>query len=129
MTNWTKAALQAGQGHSLSRGQERVLYALAAFADKTGRSWPGTSTIAEYTGLERRYVRRCLAMLVERGLVEVERRGGHGPHHKTGYRLLFAEAAPRKRGHQHAPLAAAAKRGAQGTPHNRPGPRRAWRGR
>ncbi len=41
----------------------RVLTALSAYADKQGRCWPSTPTIASRTGMSERHVRTCLRNL------------------------------------------------------------------
>jgi DNA-binding GntR family transcriptional regulator len=54
----------------------RAAYAmLASYAWRGAECWPGQETLAEDLGVDDRTVRRYLAELVERGLVERTRRG------------------------------------------------------
>lgn len=60
----------------LSAADIRVLAALGAYADKEGRCWPATSTIASRTGISERYVRTCLRNLEGFGYLKTEPRSG-----------------------------------------------------
>jgi hypothetical protein len=53
-----------------------VLNALADHADEEGMCWPSMTRIARFAGCEEKTVRRALARLVERGLIEREARPG-----------------------------------------------------
>ncbi len=54
----------------------RVLTALSAYADKQGRCWPSTPTIASRTGISERHVRTCLRNLERLDYIKTERRPG-----------------------------------------------------
>ncbi len=54
----------------------RVLAALCAYADKQGRCWPSTPTIASRTGISERHVRTCLRNLERFEYIKTERRPG-----------------------------------------------------
>ncbi len=54
----------------------RVLCALGTFANRDGRCWPATTTIAEKLGVSERHVRTCLRELESSGYLETEHRPG-----------------------------------------------------
>ncbi len=54
----------------------RVLVALSTYADKQGRCWPSTPTIASRTGMSERHVRTCLRNLERFEYIKTERRPG-----------------------------------------------------
>ena len=58
----------------LSHRAKVVLFDLKDHADGEGKCWPGIRTIASELGLSRSTVKRALEELVERGVVEKERR-------------------------------------------------------
>ena len=66
----------------------RVLAALCAYADKQGRCWPSTPTLASRTGICERHVRTCLRNLERFEYIKTERRPGQSsmyriPRHRT----------------------------------------------
>ncbi len=60
----------------LSHADVRVLAALGAHADKNGRCWPATTTLANTTGMSERHARTSLRNLENIGYVETESRPG-----------------------------------------------------
>jgi len=54
--------------------EKLVLVALAHMADKDGKCWPSQAGIAQHCGITRETVNRMVGILVEAGLVRVERR-------------------------------------------------------
>ncbi len=62
--------------HRLSHADVRVLAALGAHADKNGRCWPATTTLANETGMSERHARTSLRNLENIGYVETESRPG-----------------------------------------------------
>ncbi len=60
----------------LSHADVRVLAALGAHADKNGRCWPSTTTLANTTGMSERHARTSLRSLESIGYVETESRPG-----------------------------------------------------
>ena len=60
----------------LSRPELRVLCALGTFADREGRCWPATTTLAQKLGSTTRQIRRSLRRLEEFGHVQTKRRPG-----------------------------------------------------
>ena len=60
----------------LGHAEVRVLAALGAHADKNGRCWPSTTTLASKTGMSERHARTCLRNLENLGYVETESRPG-----------------------------------------------------
>ena len=54
----------------------RVLCALGAFADRNGKCWPATTTLAAKLGVSDRRVRKCLRNLEARGHLSTEHRPG-----------------------------------------------------
>ncbi len=60
----------------LSHADVRVLAALGAHADKNGRCWPATPTLANATGMSERHARTSLRNLENIGYVETESRPG-----------------------------------------------------
>ena len=73
------------RGHR-SHGEARVLLVLADYAyPNTHQAWPSQATLAEDCEMSERNVRYCLASLVERGVIEVLRKGNQ--HRPTLYQL------------------------------------------
>lgn len=68
---------------------ERVLLVLADHANAGGVAWPSQETIAIETRLDRRDVRKGLAVLLEGGWIECVG-NGKGPGNSSRYRLLMA---------------------------------------
>ncbi len=62
--------------HRLSHADVRVLAALGAHADKNGRCWPATTTLASTTGMSERHARTSLRNLENIGYIETESRPG-----------------------------------------------------
>ncbi len=60
----------------LSHADVRVLAALGAHADKNGRCWPATTTLADTTGMSERHARTSLRNLENIGYVETASRPG-----------------------------------------------------
>ena len=60
----------------LGHAEVRVLAALGAHADKNGRCWPSTTTLASKTGMSERHARTCLRNLENLGYVETKSRPG-----------------------------------------------------
>ena len=60
----------------LGNADIRVLCALGAFADRNGKCWPATTTLAEKLGVSDRRVRECLRNLEARGHLCTEHRPG-----------------------------------------------------
>ncbi len=60
----------------LSHADVRVLAALGAHADKNGRCWPATTTLANETGMSERHARTSLRNLENIGYVVTESRPG-----------------------------------------------------
>ena len=54
----------------------RVLCAIAAYADRSGKCWPATTTLASKLGVSDRRVRSCLRNLESCGYLETEHRPG-----------------------------------------------------
>ncbi len=54
----------------------RVLCAIAAYADRSGKCWPATTTLASELGVSDRRVRSCLRNLESYGYLETEHRPG-----------------------------------------------------
>ncbi len=54
----------------------RVLCAIAAYADRSGKCWPATTTLASELGVSDRRVRSCLRNLERRGYLKTEHRSG-----------------------------------------------------
>jgi hypothetical protein len=70
----------------LSTGERLVVFALASYANREQRAWPGTRLAAARAGLGKSQYLAGLGALVERGLVEIEDSGGGraDPHEGTG---------------------------------------------
>ncbi len=62
--------------HRLGNADIRVLCALGAFADRHGKCWPATTTLAQKLGISDRRVRTCLRNLEARGHLCTEHRPG-----------------------------------------------------
>lgn len=60
----------------LGNADVRVLCALGTFADKSGKCWPATTTLAEKLGISDRRVRSCLRKLETCGHLSTEHRPG-----------------------------------------------------
>ena len=60
----------------LGNADIRVLCALGAFADRHGKCWPATTTLAQKLGVSDRRVRECLRNLEARGHLCTEHRPG-----------------------------------------------------
>ncbi len=60
-----------------------VLMAIANYANEYGECWASQETLAEGAELKTRQLRTILVGLVERGLIERERRGGEGKGRQT----------------------------------------------
>ncbi len=60
----------------LCRTDLAVLCALGAYADRNGRCWPATTTLAEDIRVTTRQVRRCLRNLEDCGFIHTEHRAG-----------------------------------------------------
>ena len=60
----------------LGNADIRVLCALAAFADRNGKCWPATTTLAQKLGVSDRRVRTCLRTLEGAGFLETDHRPG-----------------------------------------------------
>lgn len=60
-----------------------VLMAIANYANEYGECWASQETLAEGAELKTRQLRTILSQLVERGLLERERRGGEGRGRQT----------------------------------------------
>ncbi len=60
----------------LSNADIRVLAALSAYADKEGRCWPATPTLADRTGMSERHIRTSLRNLETFDYIETEKRPG-----------------------------------------------------
>ncbi len=60
----------------LCRTDLAVLCALGAYADRNGRCWPATTTLAEDIRVTTRQVRRCLRNLEDCGFLHTEHRPG-----------------------------------------------------
>lgn len=71
----------------LTPGQSLVLLALADRSDATGECWPSQERIADDLGMSRLGVRKAIAVLVERGAVEIVEKGG--PRKSTRYRITL----------------------------------------
>ena len=54
----------------------RVLCAIAAYADRSGKCWPATTTLAKELGVSDRRVRSCLRNLENRGYLKTDHRPG-----------------------------------------------------
>ena len=54
----------------------RVLAALCTYADKNGKCWPSTRTLASRTGISDRHVRTCLRNLERLDYIKTKRRPG-----------------------------------------------------
>ena len=61
---------------NLSHADIRILAALSAYADKSGKCWPSVPTLAQRTGLSERHVRTSLRNLEAFDYVVTERRAG-----------------------------------------------------
>ncbi len=62
--------------HRLSHADVRMLAALGAHADKNGRCWPATTTLANETSMSERHARTSLRNLENIGYVVTESRPG-----------------------------------------------------
>jgi hypothetical protein len=60
----------------LSHADVRVLAALSTYANKEGKCWPATTTLASRTGMSKRHVRTCLRSLERGGYIETKTRPG-----------------------------------------------------
>ncbi len=60
----------------LGNADLRVLNALGAFADRSGRCWPATTTLAQKLGVSARRVRTCLRTLEAHRYIYTEHRPG-----------------------------------------------------
>ena len=60
----------------LSNADIRVFAALSAYADKEGRCWPATPTLADRTGMSERHIRTSLRNLETFDYVETKKRPG-----------------------------------------------------
>ncbi|MBV9425178.1 MAG: hypothetical protein JOZ98_19880 [Solirubrobacterales bacterium] len=77
----------------LSGGERLVALALASFADRENRAWPGARAASARAGLGRSRYQQAREQLVRRGLVHVdERRTGRG--RASTVSLAFADAGP-----------------------------------
>ncbi len=62
----------------------RVLCAIAAYADRSGKCWPATTTLASELGVSDRRVRSCLRNLESGGYLKTE----HRPGQRSSYTIL-----------------------------------------
>jgi hypothetical protein len=69
---------------SLGKAALRVLCALGAFANRQGRCWPATTTLAAELGISDRRVRVCLRKLEANGYLRTE----HRPGQRSTYTIL-----------------------------------------
>lgn len=75
-----------------SQSAKFLLLILANYADNAGMCWPSQERLAADTEMTDRGIRKCLALLVEKGLVQVdERRGTSGVRKTNVYRLALPE--------------------------------------
>lgn len=75
-----------------SQSAKFLLLILANYADNSGMCWPSQERLASDTEMTDRGIRKCLALLVEKGLVSFEERRGTGGVRKTNiYRLSLPE--------------------------------------
>ncbi len=75
----------------LGNADIRVLCALGAFADRGGRCWPATTTLAQKLGISDRRVRTCLRNLEACGHLFTE----HRPGQRSVYLLVRKPVDPR----------------------------------
>ena len=79
----------------LASGERLVALALASFADRENRAWPGAPAAAARAGLRRSRYQEAREELVRRGLVAVDERAtGRGRASTITITLTFAEAGP-----------------------------------
>ena len=69
---------------SLGKAALRVLCAPGAFANRQGRCWPATTTLATELGISNRRVRVCLRKLEASGYLQTE----HRPGQRSTYTIL-----------------------------------------
>ncbi|HEY3771575.1 MAG TPA: helix-turn-helix domain-containing protein, partial [Solirubrobacteraceae bacterium] len=74
----------------LSTGERLVVFALASFANREQRAWPGTRLAATRAGLSKSQYLAGLRALADRRLVEIEESGG-GRARSALIRLAFVE--------------------------------------
>jgi len=67
---------QAVFDQRLGNADLRVFSALGAFADRSGKCWPATTTLARKLGVSDRRVRACLRILEASGYLHTEHRPG-----------------------------------------------------
>jgi hypothetical protein len=80
------------QGISLDPRNRFVLYALANYADDTGKCWPSYRTLESFTGYPRRSIIRTMNELRELGLVATEaRQRDNGSAASNIIRLVFMD--------------------------------------
>jgi len=80
------------QGITLDPRNRFVLYALANYADDTGKCWPSYRTLESFTGYTRRSIIRTMNELRELGLVTTEaRQRDNGSAASNIIRLLFMD--------------------------------------
>jgi hypothetical protein len=80
------------QGISLDPRNRFVLYALANYADDTGKCWPSYRTLEQWTGYTRRSIIRTMNELRELGLVTTEaRQRDNGSAASNIIRLVFMD--------------------------------------
>ncbi len=78
----------------LGHAEVRVLAALGAHADKNGRCWLATTTLAEGIRVSTRQVRRCLRNLEDCGYLKT----GHQPGQRSSYLICREALDPERRG-------------------------------
>jgi hypothetical protein len=80
------------QGISLDPRNRFVLYALANYADDTGKCWPSYRTLEQWTGYTRRSIIRTMNELRQLGLVTTEaRQRDNGSAASNIIRLVFMD--------------------------------------
>lgn len=70
-------------------GQSLVLLCLRSHADTSGVSWPSQELIAYETGMQRSGVRKALAALVEKGIIQQLSPGSQGSGNSAKYLVRF----------------------------------------
>jgi DNA-binding transcriptional MocR family regulator len=76
MTSAQLLVLLDGRLAAASGAAAKVLLAIVAHADRSGRAWPSIGRLARASGLHRRTVQRALRELQGLGLIELEARPG-----------------------------------------------------
>lgn len=86
----TKWAWTQIRDHDFTPVESLVLLRVADHADSDGACWPGTTTLAEWTGRDEKSVRRAIERLGSEGLLSRERRASESGRGRLSDRLVLA---------------------------------------